>query len=106
MISSQIDAIKLITDPGIATEINDAFRFESEVVDFKLETRGMKYFIEIKIDNFTPQKVSRIFMSVVRFIQYQHCTFYQREVKGSHVIYTLISATEKMNGFYCTFDFS
>ncbi|WP_426762214.1 hypothetical protein ACP6EW_18610 [Hafnia paralvei] len=105
MISSLIDAVEIITDPGISIEIKESFRDEPEVLNFNLVVKERKYFVKVKMKDFSYQVSKELFMSMVIFIQYPCFTYYKRNIRKNKIVYELITADEDMKGFVCEITF-
>ncbi|AOR63369.1 hypothetical protein [Pectobacterium wasabiae] len=100
MFYEKLNDVTLIVDSGIYFEIRDFFLSQDTISACEINIIEDRYNVLLKGEGDRKSYNNMIF-SFVNFIQYSYLTCYINNVIDDKIIYELITANEKMKGFYC-----
>lgn len=87
---------------GIWSEIDSFLEYESEkIMDSSMTYNDCErsFYLKLKMNEFNPDGIDELFKKLVRFLEYNHATFYVKDNIGETVEYYLLSATRDRKGF-------
>ncbi|AYH20938.1 hypothetical protein [Pectobacterium parmentieri] len=100
MFYEKLNEVTLIVDSGIYFEIRDFFLSQDAISVCEINIIEDRYNVLLK-GGADRKFYNNMFFSFVNFIQYSYLTCYINNVIDDDIVYELITANEKMKGFYC-----
>lgn len=101
MFYEKLNEIIVVVDSGIYFEMRDFFLSQEFILNCEIKIIEGGYEVLLKGNASSEAFYNKMFFSFVSFVQYSFLTCYARCFVGDNLVYELITANEKMKGFYC-----
>lgn len=98
--------INLISDDLTKNLLIAALKMNDNVSDYSVIVRNHKFIVDIKLNIYTVEYVTKVMDGFVSETHYPYSSFYLRFNEGKQIRYRYASCKEDKEGFYCDIVFS